>query len=78
MQSPADVMLKQRYTSYDDISKYYGFEDKEDYKNYEIRNAMTKIYKTYFALWLDFDVLLSFLAIFGLGFNLVAYTELFY
>jgi len=44
----------------------YRFGDDKDFKQYKIRNSMTKMYRNYYALWLDFDILFSLLALAGL------------
>jgi len=72
------ITNNRRYQSFADLSKYYGFQDTKDFKNYETRNSMIRIYKIYYALWLDFDLLLSFLAIYGLAFNIQIYHQNFY
>ena len=73
-----ELMSSNRYTSHADLARYYGFDNSKDFKEYETRNAMTKIYRMYYALWVDFDILLSFFALYGLAFNLVSYNYFFY
>lgn len=48
-----------------------------DYKQYKLRNTMTKMYRNYYAHWTDLDILFSFLAIAGLFIALGDYKRTF-
>lgn len=55
----------------------YRFGDDKDFKQYKIRNSMTKMYRNYYALWLDFDILFSLLALAGLAISIQEYEVTF-
>ena len=51
----------------------YRFADNKDFKQYKLRNVMTKMYRNYYALWVDFDILFSLLALAGLAISIQEY-----
>ena len=61
-----------------DLRKYYGFENNPDkFNQYTARNAMTKIYRNYYAHWVDYDIMLSVSALIGLAFAMESYDRSF-
>jgi hypothetical protein len=66
-------LFRSRLGSTAELAKYYGFNNKTDLKQYTVRNTMTKIYRKYYALWVEFDILLSIFALAGLGFAIQNY-----
>lgn len=60
-----------------DQMELYRFGDDKDFKQYKIRNLMTKMYRNYYALWLDFDILFSLLALAGLLISIQEYEATF-
>lgn len=71
------LQLRKRMNSNADLQELYRFGDDEDFKQYKIRNSMTKMYRNYYALWLDFDILFSLLALAGLLISIQEYEQTF-
>lgn len=69
--------MRQRLNSNAEQMELYRFADNKDYKQYKLRNVMTKMYRNYYALWIDFDILFSLLALAGLMISIQEYQETF-
>ena len=72
------LIPRNRADSNMDLRKYYGFENNPDkFYQYTARNAMTKIYRNYYAHWVDYDIMLSISALIGLAFAMESYNRTF-